>query len=67
MATTGFCTVPLPPSILRMRPSPSCALSECWMLSSRNREKEEEREEMDKTLDPLKCSHFLSLGLGSLT
>ena len=36
------------------------------MLSSRNREKEEEREEMDKTSDP-KCSHFLSLGLGSLT
>jgi len=37
------------------------------MLSPRNKEKEKEREEMDKTSDPLKCYHFLSLGLGCLT
>lgn len=58
--TAEFCTVSLLSCAhgLLLSPVHPYALPACWTLSSRNGKEEKREEEMDRTRDPLKCSHL---------
>ena len=67
MATRGFCTMALTPSVPCMWPGVIPSPSLCQILGSRSGGEEEREQEVDRTSDPFKCFHWLSLSFGSFS
>lgn len=67
VVTTGFCTVALAPvRVAWGHPGPPCALCTLSPQFQKKRRGSRERRR-DRSPEPVKCSHFLSLGFGSGT